>query len=39
VNRVLDNHAVMADPSIHDILHADLKARHDTEKIIERMAR
>ncbi len=39
VNRVLDNHAVMADPSIHDILHADLRARRETEKIIERMAR
>ncbi len=39
VNRVLDNHAVKADPSINDILQADVMARQETEKIIERMSR
>lgn len=39
VNRVLDNHAVKADPSINDILQADVMARLETEKIIERMSK
>ncbi len=39
VNRVLDNHAIKADPSINDILQADVMARQETEKIIERMSR
>jgi len=39
VNRVLDNHAVKADPSISDILQADVMARQETGKIIERMSR